>query len=734
MGNRLTVCAVIIALFVVAAVVVGQDKQQGGDEVIRITTELVQTGVVVLDKQGRFVDGLKPEQFVLKVDGQQVTPEFFEHVIAGTAREEKLDRAGAKRDAAPPATSSSYRGRTIVFFIDDLHLSVGSVQRTKQGILEFVEQEMSPDDQVAVVSPSGQIGFLQRFSDLKPVVRAAVGRLVHKPYTVRDYEQIPMTEYQAIRIEQGDSSTSDYFVTELLKANNFKIPGGSVGPPAGGPVGQPIRGGGQKTAGMTTESARRIVRERASFLLRQTESVTAGTLTSLESLMRSVSQMPGRKLVFLISDGFFLNDRATGYANKVSRIANAAVQGSLVIYSVDARGLISMTDASSNRADPNGTLARSNIGETQASQDGLNALAVDTGGKAFFGTQITTAVKEGLRETSQYYLLAWRPATEDQKSVNFKRLEVSVIGRPELTVRLPRGFFLYEPKESKNETATGAVATDVKPTSSNTTESALMSALAAPSSRIGLPTRLSVSFVDVPGSGPVLTAATQMSTENLGYGADEKQHAAIDLAGIVLNDQGKQAGSFKTRINVNRLSQSSANSSVVYSHKVPLKPGIYQIRVAARDDKSGRVGSAAQWIEIPDLSSKKMTLSTLMLGGQFVGSSNKDEAEQVQFSVDRRFTRESQMTFFTVVYNVASADARTAKLDSQIEILKGNQRVVASPVLPITIEPNTDMARIPYGGGVALKTLQPGRYVLRVTVNDRAGNVSATNQIMFEVE
>src|SRR6185436_13260109 len=133
--------------------------------------------------------------------------------------------------------------------------------------------------------------------------------------------------------------------------------------------------------------------------------------------------------------------------------------------------------------------------------------------------------------------------------------------------------------------------------------------------------RLSVGFVDIPGTGPVLTASTQMSTTSLGYGDDGKQSAAIDLAGVVLNDQGKPAGSFKTRLNVTPLSQQSATSdpSVVYSHKVALKPGIYQIRVAARDDKSGRVGSAAQWIEIPDLSSKKLTLSTLMLGGQFVG-------------------------------------------------------------------------------------------------------------------
>jgi len=202
----------------------------------------------------------------------------------------------------------------------------------------------------------------------------------------------------------------------------------------------------------------------------------------------------------------------------------------------------------------------------------------------------------------------------------------------------------------------------------------------------------------------------------------------------VINDQGKQAGSFKTRLNVNPLTAALKNPSVVYSHKLPLKPGLYQVRVAARDDKSGSVGSAAQWIEIPELSSKKVTLSTLLLGGHMTNSGQEQKGEQVQFSVDHRFSRESQMTFFTIIYNAAPGPG-APKLESQIEILRvGGQRVVASPVMPIPVDSGADLARIPYGAGVGLKTLAPGKYVLKVTVTDRNANASAVNQIIFEVE
>jgi VWFA-related protein len=732
--SRKRIIITLLTLSLVVTTTIAQNPRPADDDVIRITTELVQTGVVVLGKDGKFVDGLKPEDFVLKIDGRQVTPSFCERVVAGSLREEKLEGSIAKGAAAPPPSSGvTYKGRNIIFFVDDLHLSAVSVQRTRNAILEFVENDMSLEDQVAIASPSGQIGFLQRFSDSKPVVRAAVGRLNHKPYTVRDLDQNPMTEYQALRIEQGDTSAIDYYATEIIKASNMRVVGG-LGPPNGGPVGAVKDTGNRQTAGMTRETAARVVKDRANMLMRQSESVTTGTLSALESLMRSLSQMSGRKLVFLISDGFFLNDKSTGFSNRINRITDAAARGNLVIYSVDARGLAGATDVTSNRHDSLNQLSRANVGELQASQDGLNALAVDTGGKAFFNMgALTPAIKDALRETSNYYLLAWRPSGEDQKSPSFKRVEITIPSRPELSVRMARGFFSGEPKPEDKPADTNTATTETVETSKNV-GNALMSALAAPSARTALPTKLFVSFVDVPGSGPVLTAATQMSVEGLGYGADGKQPAAIDLAGVVLNDQGKQAGSFKTRLNVSPLSSTSIKDpSVVYSHQLPLKPGIYQIRVAARDDKSGTVGSAAQWIEIPDLSSKKLMVSTLLLGGHISNAVQDQKAggDQVQFSVDRRFARGSQLTFFTIIYN---ATTPAPKLESQIEILRGGQRVVASPVMPVVVEPNTDLARIPYGANVGLKTMAPGRYVLKVTVTDRNANASAVNQIIFDVE
>ena len=725
----------VIAVAVIATGIVGQSPQDP-DDVIRISTELVQTGVVVLDKQGKFVPGLKAEQFVLKVEGKPVTPAFFEQVTAGSDREQKLERTVGRGQVPQPTSATgatSYRGRTIIFFIDDLHLSKQSVETMRKAMYEFVDKQMSADDLVAVASPTGQIGFLQRFTDIKPVVRAAVNRINYRPYTVRDHEHIPMSEYQALRIEQGDKDATDHYVNELMKQHNFRLPaGGQLGPPQGGPVTRQEQRGTQP--GMTKEAATRIVQERAGFMMRQSESVTTATLSTLESLMRSSTELPGRKLVFLISDGFFLNDRSTGFGDKLKRITDAAVRAGVIVYSLDARGMTTMTDASSNQHDSTGRLSRANIGELAASQDALNALAVDTGGKAFFNTgRLTEAVNAALDETSNYYLLAWKPSSEDQKVPGFKRVEISIAGRPDLTVRVPRGFMTGDPKASQKTTTPDA--TTALPTAAKSgVDQAILAALANPLSHTALPTALSVGFIDVPSSGPVLTIDTQIATDVLGYGADGKQAAGINIGGVVLNDQGKQAGGFKNRLTV----QPSTNTTVqhpgvIYSHKIPLKPGIYQIRVAASDEKSGRVGSAAKWIEIPDLTSKKLTLSSLMLGGQFIGANQKSATgEQLQFSVDRRFPKGANLNFLMFIYNAMASPA--LDLEAQIKIIRNGQAVVTSPVLKVPVDATTDATRVSYGANVGLRALPPGRYLLEVAITDKLAKTTASQNVSFDIE
>src|SRR6185295_7309593 len=163
----------------------------------------------------------------------------------------------------------------------------------------------------------------------------------------------------------------------------------------------------------------------------------------LRGFVKLTSALPGRKIVFFISDGFFIDQRRGDNFERLQRITHAAAQNGVVIYSMDARGLGAglPSAAQSVMADPTGVLTRVNVSEVRSSQDAMNALASDTGGRAFFNTNsMPDVVKKALKETSTYYLIAWRPETEEQRNLKFRRIEVSVVGRPDLVVRFRRGI------------------------------------------------------------------------------------------------------------------------------------------------------------------------------------------------------------------------------------------------------------------------------------------------------
>lgn len=131
---------------------------------MRISTELVQTDVMVFDKDGSFVPGLKREQFELLVEGQPQSIDFFESIVSGGRNEGSALRAARDNKPLSGESDESVRGRTILFFINDLHLSPSSISRTHKTITNFINQMMGPEDQVAITSASGQIGFLQQLT------------------------------------------------------------------------------------------------------------------------------------------------------------------------------------------------------------------------------------------------------------------------------------------------------------------------------------------------------------------------------------------------------------------------------------------------------------------------------------------------------------------------------------------------------------------------------------------
>jgi VWFA-related protein len=571
-----------IAFVIPTATAQTKPEKQAPDDVIRVDTTLVQTDVMVFDKKGHFVDGLKPDQFELKIDNKRQPIAFFERVSSASQREESKAQANSGVAGTNPVTA--IRGRVLIFFIDDLHLAPASLVRTRKALLEFIDHGMSEKDIAAITSSSGQIGFLQQFTDNKDALRSAVARLNYRANTKIDTENPPMSEYIALKIREGDEQAITYYAQQLMQQSCFKVNLTLI-------------------CTVSAQSAREMAKVRAQGIVTTAAPDTDNTLRLLEGLMRSAAQLPGRKLVFVISDGFYLNDVKTGSRDKIKRITDAAGRAGVIIYTLDARGIISESlDVTNDRPiDSKGLTVSSSIGEISASQDGLNALAGDTGGRAFRNTNAPMSewVGKVLDETSNYYLLAWRPDAEEQKRGKFNHISASVIGRPDLTVRLRGGYF----KTAPLPILTTKKKPDKDPTKAREDDMRLV--IDAPVSQRQIPTEVELRLALMPGVGTRTIATIEINRAALTFDLnDGKRVADLDIGGIFYDDKGKPITSFVGRLKIFPLPENSSPAQPkqpVYNFDAWLPPGLYQVRVGVRDMTSGKIGSAMQWITVPKM-------------------------------------------------------------------------------------------------------------------------------------
>ena len=682
------------------------------DEVIRVYTELVQTDVMVLDNQGRFVDGLTKENFELRIDGKLRPIQSFEKITAGSDEESQLAaaRGAATINLKRPAPLD--RGRVVFFYLDDLHMDLQGIVAAKKVITAFIEKQMGQNDQAAIASATGQIGFLQQLTNDRLVLRKALERVTPRNMSARDFERPRMSEYEATLLERGDHNLMDYFVAETLRQN----------------------------PGLNRDSAAQIVRTRAVALLTQSARINFNTLSGLQSLVRSARSLPGRKLVFFLSGGFLIENPRGDAISQLRDITNAAGKSGVVIYSMDTRGLVtSLADPAADPGfDPSGRVQSSTLGELSATQNPLHALAVDTGGKPLFNTNdLTQGLEPAITETSSYYLLAWKPDPEATKK--FRQLEIKLVGRSDLTVRVRKGFYDIDPPavteapKKKRETAPPV----------KTAAATLREAIGAPYPLRALPILLSADYYDVPDKGATLSTSIQLPGEFLSFSAqpDGKIQAAVDLSGVYYDEKGDPKASFMERIITTAPSLEATkdyDGDIIFNYPAKLAPGLYNVRVAATDEKSGRVGSAHAWVEVPDLAKKQLTISSLLLGerarGPITNVTDNNSPGPVALSASHRFKRDSTLRFLLFVYNMAPSPAdQKPDVAVQVQVLRDDQPVITTALRKITTDGVADLTRLPYAAEFPMSELLPGRYVLQVSVIDRVVKESTTRKTHFDV-
>jgi hypothetical protein len=379
-------------------------------------------------------------------------------------------------------------------------------------------------------------------------------------------------------------------------------------------------------------------------------------------------------------------------------------------------------------------------------QGGLDYLAQQTGGIAIKNNNdLSNGIRRVLEDQKGFYLIGYRPdtATFDPRTGRrtFHKLSLKVTRPGKFTVRMRNGFY-------------GVTDEDRRGPVPRTLAQQLLSALTSPFGSTGVHLQLTSLFANDLKAGSIMRSMLHIDGNDLTFTTEPNgMHKCVfDVLGMTFGDNGvpvDQSGRTYTLQLPEALFKQAQRDGLVYYVTVPIKkPGAYQLRISLRDTITERIGSASQFVEVPDLKKNRLALSGIVLRGERPGersaaaagtnpsaaaaaaNQQADPATPEQNVADQRnpeaspavrhFKRGMLMDYLFVIYN-ARLDKVTSKsqLVSQIKLFRDGQPVFTGKENPLSFSGVVDPKRVVSGGALQLGTdLGPGEYVLQIIIKD----------------
>ncbi len=657
--------------------------RQAADPVIRVTVDLVQLDAVVTDSEGRHVTNLKPEEFQILEDGKLQKITHFSYIpgppaagggvrVAPGARETRGESVEAIPTPAKAVRPEQVQ-RTIVMIADDLSLSSDDVPNVRKAMKSFVEGHLQAGDLVSIMTTSGGTGVMQQLTNDARQLLASIDRIRYVP---------------------GRTGLTWYEPTNI----------------------------GDKARRIQTESNARLNAIRA-------PATVVDTLGTVAYAIQGLREMPGRKAIALFSGGF---------AQSAAGIVELANRASVVLYTFDPRGLASFfltaVDVCTTCAGAAGprkirTAEREREAVYRASQSSLEQMARETGGLFFHDdNNLEQGLATALDDMSGYYLMGYRPQRPDFEQVRglaqFHKIQVKVL-RPNLRVRSRNGF-------AGTPDPPAAQADGARKSGKDELRRALLSPFQANGFPVLLSAFYSASKEKDPKTGrrsTLLRAMLAIDAHGVVFGAapDGRKELTLEVAAAAYGANNelvvRSDKIFSAAMTADEMNQ-LVGSGLVYNLEIEIpKPGSYQLRVAARDANSERIGSATSFVEIPDFSRAGMSLSSV----QLYDSDSKRNEELTRAGVlgggspvTRVFLPGAVLRYDCTVYG-ALIDKQTGKpkIDVAVHLFEGADEIFASQPKPLEIAEASKTA-VHATGDVALPgSLPPGEYTFQLVAYDR---------------
>jgi VWFA-related protein len=683
--------AAVAATAPVRAQVTGQNKSADTGEIttLHVTRNLVIETVTVKDKKGAPIDGLTAKDFTVTEDGVVQSIVFCEH-------------QSAPDTAAPITVAPGAPGEDIKIYnrLDRTQISTetpGQVRYADKRLLAlyFDMDAMPPPDQIRALSAAEK--FIR--TNMTPADLLAIMR------------------YNGASVDVLQDFTDDR--TRLLSILETMI------------VGEGQGDANSNGDSATSDTGAAFGQDDSEFNIFTTDRQLAALQTATESL----EHLNEKKELIYFASGLTLN----GLDNQAQLHAtiDAAIRAGVSFWTVDARGLVAsapLGDATRGSSGGSsmytGGAAMAMTSRLQTSQDTLYALAGDTGGKALLdNNDLSMGIINAQKAESNYYILEYY-TTNNTLNGKFRKVKVSVA--PELSASLSFREGYYGGKEFDKFTTADK-------------ERQLEDALALPDPVTQLTIAVEINYFQINRAEYFVPVMIKIPGRELALAKKRgAEHTLIDFIGEIKDDYG---GTTETNIRdhidhplTGATAEQWAKVPIEYYSGYTLLPGKHTIKVLARDDETGDIGTFEASFVVPNLEKevKQVRVSSVVLSGRRQPYSDavvnvakqkdqvKQEAsdplvqngQQLIPSVTRVFSKSRNLYVFLQAYEPAATPP--VPLISFVSFYQGQTKVYETQ--PAEVTPlASHLPTAPINFTVDLSQLPPGKYDCQVTVLDPTG-------------
>ena len=452
-------------------------------------------------------------------------------------------------------------------------------------------------------------------------------------------------------------------------------------------------------------------------------------LSALQTAATMLRGLPEQKALVYFASGLRLN----GVDNQAQLRAttNAAIRANVALHPIDARGLVAQAPlGDATRPSPggigmfNGQQAQNALTSFQRSQDTLYSLAKDTGGHAMFDyNDLSLGIAQAAQSVTSYYMLGYY-STHPANDGRFHRIRVSLRNPSLGELAYRQGYF--SDKEFAKFTAADK---------ERQLEEALM--LDNPVTDISI--AMEVNYFQLNSAEYFVPVAVKIPGSELALARRRgAPRTLIDLIGEVKDDYGITVQNVRDKLDIRLTSETAAQLAtrpLLYETGFTLLPGKYVIKLLARDDETGRIGTYQASFAVPNLNREiqRVPMSTVVLSSQRVPLSDalysvkqKTAAEAVNPlvhdgqklvpSVTRVFNKERDLYVFAQVYQRGSAT--TQPLMAFVSFYRGDVKAFETAPMMVTEGLDAKTKAVPLRFSVPLDGFATGRYDCQVTVID----------------